>query len=102
MLVTTTARVGAMRHSRSKVPNTANIRPAVTKDKSPIRPCVPMVASASAPITTRPATMMAPPTTRWIASFSLSTTLASTSPPSAAQEGWITPPWASGTNRKPA
>ena len=35
------------------------------------------------------------------AAFPRSTTVASASPPSAAQEGWITPPWPSGTSRKP-
>jgi len=62
----------------------------------------PMLASASLPITTRPPTMTRAPTARCAGSFSFSKTVASTSPPSAAQEGWITPPWASGTNRNPA
>src|SRR6266699_1677224 len=100
--VTATARVGAMRQSRSNVAKPANISPAVTKDRSPTRPCVPIVASASAPITASPATMTAAPAARCAGSFSFSTNVASTSPPRAAQEGWITPPWASGTNKKPA
>src|SRR5262245_46176113 len=53
-LVTATARVGAMRQSRSNVAKAANISPAVTKDRSPTRPWAPIVASASAPITGEP------------------------------------------------
>ena len=56
-LVTATARIGAMRQRRSKVANTANSVPAVTKERSPTSPCVPIVAMASAPITARPATI---------------------------------------------
>src|SRR5258707_13208345 len=80
----------------------ANINPAVTKARSPTRPCVPIVTSASAPITASPATMTAAPAARRAGSFSFSTNVASASPPSVAHEGWITPPWASGTNRKTA
>jgi len=101
-LVTATARVGAMRQRRSNVANAANISPAVANDRSPIRPCAPIVAIASPPITPSPATITAAPAARRAGSFSLSTSVASARPPSAAQEGWITPPWASGTNRKPA
>src|SRR5215510_10666418 len=77
-LVTATARVGAMRQSRSSVAKPANISPAVTKDRSPTRPWVPIVASASARITASPATMTAAPAARCAGSFSLSTNVAST------------------------
>src|SRR5262249_25338034 len=70
-LVIATARVGAMRQSRSSVAKPANISPAVTKDRSPTRPCVPIVASASAPMMASPATMTAAPAARCAGSFSL-------------------------------
>ena len=100
-LVAATARIGVMRQNRSSVLNVANISPATAKERSPSAPCAPMVAIASPPITASPATIIAAPAMRRAGSFSRSTSVASASPPSAAQEGWITPPWPSGTSRKP-
>ena len=90
-----------MRHRRSSMPNVAKKAPVTTNIRSPRKPCVPMVVSASPPITTSPPTMVSAPRMREAVSGSFSTNAASRMPNSAAQDGWITPAWASGTSRKP-
>ena len=99
MLVTAAARIGAIRKRRSSMPKIANELPAATNNRSPVMPCAPMVLSASTPITQSPSTMVSAPATRRHGKASLSTIRARISPPTAAQDGWMMPPWPSGTNR---
>ena len=95
------ARVGTTRHFRRNMPKVAKNVPASTNSRSPATPCTPMVVIASPPITTRPATMTSAPVMRFAGSRSCSTTVASTRPSTAAVEGWMMPPWPSGTSGKP-
>ena len=57
MLVSATAGIGEIRHSRSNMPNTAKELPAATNIMSPRKPCAPIVCSASMPMMIRPATI---------------------------------------------
>ena len=99
MLVTATACIAAIRHRLTNIPKTAKQHPAATNSRSPPTPCAPIVRNASAPITAKPTTMASAPTTRRAGNGSFNTTRASIMPPSAAQDGWIMPPWPSGTNK---
>ena len=83
-----------MRHSRSSVPKVANSRPAVDEGEIAEQPCGPMRGDRLAADHREPGDDdRGADHARSAGSFSLSTTVASASPPSAAQDGWITPPW---------
>jgi hypothetical protein len=97
MLVSATAGIAEMRHSRSSMPKIAKEEPAATNIISPRKPCAPIVCSASMPMITRPATIARPPRMRRSGSFSWRTRLERMRPPSAAHDGWMIAPWPSGT-----
>ena len=83
------------------MPKVAKNAPASTNSRSPATPCAPMVAIASPPITTRPATMTrgadrAPRRQPFVQHDGRE----HDAEQRRAVEGWITPPWPSGTSRK--
>ena len=102
-LVTATARVGAMRHSRSKRPEHREQQAGGDEGEIADQAVGADGGERLGADHGEPGDDDGGADRACAGSFSFEHHASrAASPPSAAQEGWITPPWASGTNRKPA
>ncbi len=100
-LTTTVAGMASMRHRRSSMPNVAKKAPVTTNIRSPSKAVRADGGHRFAADHDEPADDDQRAENAGGGSGSFSTNAASRMPNSAAQDGWITPPWASGTSRKP-